>query len=1011
MIDYSEGDFEASIEAALLAGGPDAGVAAGVLRERPADFGELVPGGYQRRESRDYNRDLCLIPRDVLSFLYATQPQEWERFKKMHSEEAKDRLLRRLAGEVKRRGTLAILRKGIKCDGCRFQLAYFRPSSGLNEELRRLYEANIFSVVRQLHYSDKTESSLDLVIFLNGLPIFTAELKDPLTGQTVLDAIRQYRFDRDPREPLFAFERCLAHFAVDPDLVSVTTHLQGPETYFLPFNQGRNGGAGNPPSWQDYATAYLWKQVWARDSVLDLIQQFIHIVEEEDDRGRKTGKRTLIFPRYHQLDAVRGLVQDARERGPGHRYLIQHSAGSGKSFSIAWLAHRLSVLHDQADRRVFDSIIVITDRIVLDRQLQRTVKQFEQVVGVVENIDQTSRQLKQALEAGKTVIVTTLQKFPVIAEEMGELPGHRFAVIVDEAHSSQTGEATKSVKSVLAVASLEEAEDQDEERGLDLEDRIVLEMKKRGQLPNVSYFAFTATPKPETMELFGARNPEGTFSPFSLYSMRQAIEEKFIIDVLEHYTTYRTYWSLLKKIEDDPHYERRKAARLLKSFVDLHEHAIEEKVRLMVDHFHDRVSPRIGGKAKAMIVTRSRLHAVRYKLAVDQYLKQNGYPFRALVAFSGQVTDPRDGQRYTEAGMNGFPEKQTAKAFARDENRLLVVAYKFQTGFDQPLLHTMYVDQQLNGIRAVQTLSRLNRVHEGKEETMVLDFVNDTEAIQQAFEPYYDRTILTEATDPNLLYDLETKLEDSAFYTEAELDSFAALYFDPKANQYKLHALLQPVADRYREATEEEQAEFRGALRQYVRVYAFLSQILPFADADLEKLYVFGRLLLRRLPVSRERLPLEIQQQIEIDSYRLQETSRGGIALDRGQGKLEPASFKPAVAPTPNEKALLSAIIRELNEHFGTDFGEEDRVFIEQLEAKLDQDPALSASVQVNTAENARLTFNHVAEDKLQDMIDTNFQLYKQITDNPEFAKQLFDFLFERYRKRAEKEPMAEPER
>ena len=1009
MIDYSEQDFEASIEQALLVGGPDYEAEDHITRETPGASADIIPGGYHKRESRDYNRDLCLVPRDVLAFLYATQPKEWVRFKKMHGDEARDRLLRRLASQVKQRGTLAVLRKGIKCDGCRFQLAYFRPSSGLNEEVQRLYAANVFSEVRQLHYSEKTESSLDLAIFLNGLPIFTAELKNPLTGQTVQDGIRQYRFDRDPREPLFAFERCLAHFAVDPDYVYMTTHLKRRDTDFLPFNQGRNGGAGNPPSWRDYATAYLWKEIWARDSVLDLLQQFIHIVEEEDDRGRKSGKRTLIFPRYHQLDAVRRLVQDARDRGPGQRYLIQHSAGSGKSFSIAWLAHRLSILHDEEERRVFDSIIVITDRIVLDRQLQRTVKQFEQVAGVVENIDQTSRQLKQALEAGKTIIVTTLQKFPVIAEEMGELVGQRFAVIVDEAHSSQTGEATKSVKSVLAPASLDEAMGQDEERGPDLEDRIIAEMKKRGQLPNVSYFAFTATPKPETMELFGTKNPDGSFAPFSLYSMRQAIEEKFIIDVLKNYTTYKTYWSLLKKIEDDPHYERRKATRLLRSFVDLHEHAIDEKVRVMVDHFADRVAPRVGGKAKAMIVSRSRLHAVRYRLAVDQYLKEQGHPFKALVAFSGQVTDPRNGQDYTEAGMNGVPEKQTAKAFARDENRLLIVAYKFQTGFDQPLLHTMYVDQQLNGIRAVQTLSRLNRKHDGKDETMVLDFVNDTDDIQTAFEPYYDRTILTEATDPNLLYDLETKLEDAGFYTRADLDAFAALYFDPQANQFKLHAALRPVADRYREATEEEQAEFRGALRQYVRVYAFLSQILPFADADLEKLYVFGRLLLRRLPVSRERLPVEVQEQIEIDSYRLQETSRGGIPLDRGVAKLEPARLKEAVAPAPNEKALLSAIISELNEHFGTDFAEEDRVFIEQLEAKLNEDPALSASVQVNTPENARLTFNHVAEDKLQDMIDTNFQFYKQITDDPEFAKHLYDFLFERYRKRAEKEHVAEP--
>jgi len=551
-----------------------------------------------RRRPDDYDRTRCLVPDDVFKFLYATQPKEWDRFQKQLGTEAKDRLLNRLASEIERRGTLEVLRKGIKSDGVPFHLAYFRPSSGLNAEIQKLYEANVFSAARQLKFSPKTEQSLDLVLFLNGLPIFTAELKNPLMNQDVQDAIRQYRHDRDPRERLFAFGRCLAHFAVDPDLVYMTTLLQGARTVFLPFNQGRSGGAGNPPSWKGFATAYLWEAVWSRDSVLDLIQNFIQTVEEEDEKGRKTGKVSLIFPRYHQLDAVRRLVRDTRERGAGQHYLVQHSAGSGKSNSIAWLAHQLGVLHDASDRRVVDSIVVVTDRKVLDRQLQRTVLQFEQTAGVVENIDTTSRQLKQALEDGKTIIVTTLQKFPFIAGQIEELGEKRFAVIVDEAHSSQTGESTKHLKTVLAAGSLEEAVREDETEEEDLEDRIVAEMRRRGRQKNVSYFAFTATPKPKTLELFGTKQEDGRFGAFSLYTMRQAIEEGFILDVLENYTTFRTYWSLLKKIEDDPRYEKKKATYLLKSWVDLHEHAIEKKVEIMLDHFADRVVHRIEGKAK-----------------------------------------------------------------------------------------------------------------------------------------------------------------------------------------------------------------------------------------------------------------------------------------------------------------------------------------------------------------------------------------------------------------------------
>jgi type I restriction enzyme R subunit len=985
-MDISERNFEGTIEAALLAHGPDSLTGdAETAQDPPLSYGQSLPGGYHKRRSDEYNRSLCLIPRDVIDFIYATQPKEWEKLKTHHGQDVKERFLTRLAHEMTRRGTPDVLRKGLRDTGCKFQLAYFRPSSGLNAALQKLYAANLFTVVRQLQYSEKTGHSLDLTIFLNGLPIFTAELKNPLKGQNVEDAIRQYRFDRDTRESFFAFGRCLAHFAVDPDLVYMTTHLDGVQTRFLPFNKGRHGGSGNLPSWKSFATAYLWEEVWARDSVLNLIQHFIHVVDDEDDKGRKTGTHHLIFPRYHQLDSVRRLVTHARAHGPGQRYLIQHSAGSGKSNSIAWLAHQLSVLHNADDQRVFDSIIVITDRRVLDRQLQRTVRQFQQTLGIVENIDKTSHQLKEALEGGKTIIVTTLQKFPVIAGQMSALPGKRFAVIVDEAHSSQTGESTKSLKSVLTANTLEEAEKEErDEEGDDLEDRLVEEMQKRGHQPHVSTFAFTATPKQKTLELFGTCRPDGSYTAFSLYSMRQAIEEQYILDVLKNYTTYTTYWNLLKKIEDDPRYDRTKATYLLKLFVDLHEHAIAHKVALMVEHFMSQVAHGIGGKAKAMIVTRSRLHAVRYKLAVDQYLKEHGAPFKALVAFSGTVRD--GGKDYTEANMNGFPETQTAHTFGRDEYRFLIVANKFQTGFDQPLLHTMYVDKKLGGVHAVQTLSRLNRVHPGKDETMVLDFANDASELQKAFQPYYETTILSEGTDPNLLYDRQTQLADFHVYTDDEATQVSALYYDPKGTQDKLHAAVEPIVERYKETAAEEQAEFRSQLNDYIRLYAFLSQVVTFTDPDLEKLYVFARVLIRKLPVDRDQLPLEIQQNVDMDSYRLQRTHNGSIALERGTTPLTPMESH-LTQPTPSDvQEPLSQIIEELNERFGTDFTEDDKVFIRQLEEHLESHTGLEASIRVNPPENARLTFEHVVHDQVQEMIDANFKFYKQITDDEDFS-------------------------
>ncbi|MEW6753371.1 MAG: type I restriction endonuclease [Candidatus Latescibacterota bacterium] len=965
----------------------------------------LLAAGYARRRSEDYDRALCLDPGAVLDFVYATQPREWEKYRKQHGEGAKQKLFHRIASEVKARGTLDVLRAGVKSNGCRFRLAYFRPNSGLNPDLEKLYQGNRLTVVRQLHYSEQNDRSLDLVVLLNGLPIFTAELKNPFSGQTAEDAVRQYRTDRHPREPLFAFGRCLAHFAVDPEFVFVSTHLQGRRTRFLPLNQGREGGAGNPPTWRGFSTAYLWEGIWARDSVLELVQHFLHVVDELDDKGRKTGRRLLIFPRYHQLDAVRRLVADARGKGVGQRYLVQHSAGSGKSNSIAWLAHRLAVLHDDGDRRVFDSVIVVTDRRVLDRQLQRTVRQFERTLGVVQPIDQTAQQLKEALEHGKDIIVTTLQKFPVIVDSVKALPGHRFAVVIDEAHSSQSGEATTKLKKVLETGNLAEAEAaeaQAEERAAEdnVEDRVVAAMKARRWPKNVSTFAFTATPKPRTLELFGVRQEDGSFAPFSLYSMRQAIEEGFILDVLENYTTCRSYWRLQKAVADDPKFERRKAQSVLRHFVELSDHAIGAKVAVIVEHFAEHVRHRIDGQAKAMVVTRSRLHAVRYRLAIDHYLCEKGYPFRTLVAFSGTVRD--GGMDYTEPGMNGFPEAQTADTFRQSDYRLLVVASKFQTGFDEPLLHTMYVDKKLGGVGAVQTLSRLNRVIPGrKSETAVLDFANEAEAIREAFQPYYESTLLSESTDPDLLHDLERRLDDYALFSHQEVAAFAALYFGgPPATQDRLYRALAPVVGRFEQAAEDAQAEFRKTLNDYVRLYAFLSQVITFEDPELEQLHVFGRLLLRVLPMSRKKLPVEVQQAVNLPSYEVRQTGSSRIRLPRGTGVLEPQKPKEPWGPSADEREVLSRIIRELNERFGTAFREADLVFIEELETRLDAAPALEGSLRINSLDNVRLTFDNLANDVLQDMMDANFQLYQRVTDDADFGRFFLGLLFERFLER-----------
>jgi type I restriction enzyme R subunit len=1002
MPDISEKNFETIIESLLLAGGPDDPETTRSLRERMTVLdGTYTSGGYNKRAPEAYDKTLYLIPKDVLDFILITQPKEWEKLKSQTPNETEIHFLNRLSAEIKKYGTLHVLRNGFKSLGIKFDLTYFPPVSALNPDIQRLYQGNIFSIVRQLKYSEKNQNSLDTVIFLNGLPIFTIEIKNPLTGQTVQNAIRQYRQDRDPREPLFAFRRCLAHFAVDPDLVYFTTELKGNSTRFIPFNRGDKNGAGNVKSWEGFATAYLWEQVWARESVLNLLQYFIHEFDEENDDGKKTGERKLIFPRYHQLDSVRRLIASSLNFGAGRSFLIQHSAGSGKSNSIAWLAHQLSVLHDKDDHPIFDSVIVITDRRILDRQLRRTVMAFEQTAGIVQPITEGSKQLRQSLEDGRKIITSTLQKFPVISEQMRAIPGKHFAIIIDEAHSSQSGESMRHLNRVLSAGSLEEAEKI--EAGIEEDiDEVTKEVKARGHLPNASYFAFTATPKKQTLELFGAKKQDGTFEAFSLYSMRQAIEEGFILDVLENYVTYQTYWNLLKKIQDDPQYETAKAKKLLMSFVDLHEHTINKKIEIMIEHFADQVQDKIKGHAKAMIVTRSRLHAVRYKLAVDEYFKENGITFQALVAFSGTVKDK--GIEYTETGMNGFPETKTAETFKQDEYKILIVAEKFQTGFDQPLLHTMYVDKRLNGLHAVQTLSRLNRTHPDKQETFVLDFANEAEDIEKAFQPYYERTVLTAATDPDQLYDLETQLAQFGFYDKDQIERFAKIYYDTDEKIQKnkhplLHNALSASVEAFMHVDQEQKIKFRELVDKFTRLYGFLSQVLTFVDKDLEKLYTFLRLLRRRLPIEREKLPYEIQQAIDLENLTVKQTGKAKIKLKHKTGELNPEVIGEPFPLPPAEIEALSEIIKELNERFGTEFTDEDRMVIHQIEQKLAQDERLGQTIRVNTPENAMLTFKQVIQDLFHEMLETNFKFYQNMDNNPDFADKLTRTLFDRYRR------------
>lgn len=964
-----------------------------------------------------YDKARALDPVLLLDFIRTTQPKPWQSLLAIHKDATEKVVLEHLCKELDTKGMLKVLRQGFKCYGKRLRVVWFAPENKMNPDTLALYNANRLTVTRQLFYSTEHNKSLDLVLFINGLPIVTAELKNAFTNQTADDAKIQYKKSRDQRELLFEFKkRTLVHFALDQDLAFMTTRLSGDKTYFLPFNLGNGSHAGNPPAPDGaYRTAYLWQEVWQKDSLLDIVSRFMHLQEDEiriltDDGIKKINKQNMIFPRYHQLDCVRKLTRHASGHGAGHNYLIQHSAGSGKSNSIAWLAHRLSSLHDEHDKKIFDSVIVITDRRILDQQLQNTIFQFDHKDGVVKKIDEDTRQLVQALASSTPVVITTLQKFLFVSETLEKLrqekqfdvdistKNKQFAVIIDEAHSSQSGEGAMELKGILNANLIEQeaaryvAENQlYDDDAHDAMAGVVREMMKRGKQPNLSFFAFTATPKYKTKKVFDEAGPSGE-APFHLYTMRQAIEERFILDVLKHYITYEAYFHLLQIGDDDPHVDRKKAARALARTLSLHEVNLRCKTEVIVEHFRTHVRHKIGGRAKAMVVTAGRLHAVRYKQSFDNYLAEKHYTdIKTLVAFSGMVPDPENPDKnFTEVGMNGgIKESELPEQFDGREYQILLVAEKYQTGFDQPLLHTMYVDKKLTGLQAVQTLSRLNRTCVGKEDTFILDFCNTPEEIYAAFKPYYEDTPTDGLTDPQHLYRLQHQIEETRLIFEAEVKEFCAVVFKPERNvlvhdHARMNHIIDKAVQRFCAMDEDEGDAAKALFVNFRNLYSFLSQVIPYQDTDLEQLYAYLRFLLTKLPRREDNKAIHLDEEVELQYFKLQKISETQIDLADG-------SAKPLKGPndvgTGQEDAriLLSELIDILNQRFGTDFTLADQLFFDQIQEEAIESDTLKRAAQANSVDDFRYVFEKTFDALVIDRMEGNEAIFGRIMADGDF--------------------------
>ncbi|WP_305044880.1 type I restriction endonuclease subunit R [Geoalkalibacter sp.] len=955
--------------------------------------------GYVQGDPQDYDREHAVDLAKLLQFLAATQPDTYEALGIDEEGPKRTQFLHRLQGEIAKRGVVDVLRGGIKHGPAHVDLFYGTPTPG-NVKAAERFAANIFSVTRQLRYSrNETALSLDMAVFINGLPIATFELKNKLTKQTVLDAVQQYQRDRDPKELLFQFGRCAVHFAVDDHEVRFCTHLKGKGSWFLPFDKGYNDGAGNPPNPAGLATDYLWKETLSKEGLTDILENYAQVVEEKDE---KTGKKRYkqIFPRYHQLKVVRMLLANAAESGIGRRYLIQHSAGSGKSNSIAWLAHQLVGLEHES-KALFDSVIVVTDRRVLDKQIRDTIKQFAQVSATVGHAEH-SGDLRKFLKAGKKIIITTVQKFPFILDEIGdEHRKSKFAIIIDEAHSSQGGKTTAAMNRVLEETAPYGGSDDEEEETV--EDKINKIMEGRKMVTNASYFAFTATPKNKTLEIFGEPDPQpdGTVKhhPFHSYTMKQAIQEGFILDVLKNYTPVESYYRLAKTVEDDPLFDANKAQKKLRRYVESHEHAIREKAEIMVDHFHAQVigHRKIGGHARAMVITNGIERAIQYFHAFRDYLKERKSPYAPIVAFSGE--HEYGGKKVTESTLNGFPSSQIPDKVQQDPYRFLIVADKFQTGYDEPLLHTMYVDKALSGIKAVQTLSRLNRAHPQKHDTFVLDFYNDSETIQRSFEPYYRTTILSDETDPNKLHDLKSDLDGYQVYSQVQIDDLVGLYLNG-ADRDKLDPILDACVATYNADLDEDgQVDFKGKAKAFVRTYGFLSSILAYSNADWEKLSIFLNFLIPKLPAPKEEdLSRGILEAIDMDSYRVEVKTSLKIGLPDQDAEIGPVPTTGGGRKPEPELDQLSNIIKAFNDQFGNiDWKDGDKirkVIAEEIPAKVAADAAYQNAMKNNDKKTARIEHDAALQRVMIDLLSDHTELFKQFSDNPSFKKWLGDTIF-----------------
>ena len=949
--------------------------------------------GWIEGDPADYDREFALDLVQLAGFLEATQPDVGEATEIRSDGTTRRRFLARLQGEITARGIVDVLRNGIKHGPLSVELFYAAPSPG-NVAAAERHAANRFVVTRQLRYSrDETQLALDLALFVNGLPVATFELKNSLTKQTVEDAVEQYKRDRSPKELIFGFGRCLAHFAVDDAEVRFCTKLAGRKSWFLPFNRGYKGGAGNPPNPEGLKTDYLWRQTLSRDSLTEIIEDYAALLTVKDPRtGRKSS--TQIFPRYHQLDVVRKLLADAGERGTGRRYLVQHSAGSGKSNSIAWLAHGLVELERDGEP-VFDSIVVVTDRRILDRQIDATIKQFSQVGATVGHA-QRSGDLRQFIESGKKIIVSTVQKFPFILEDIGALHADRaFAIVIDEAHSSQGVKTTKAMSRALSGR----ADDEDVE--VTYEDQINRLIEAQKMLPNASYFAFTATPKNKTLEIFGEPVPEAgetRHRPFHTYTMKQAIEERFIVDVLANYTTVASYYRLVTTVDDDPLFDTRRASHKLRAFVEGNEHAIGVKAQIIVDHFHDEVlgTRKIGGQARAMVVTGSIERALEYFHAIKAYLHERHSSIEAIVAFSGE--HQYAGKSVTEASLNGFPSNSIVEKIREDPYRLLVCADKFQTGYDEPLLHTMYVDKVLSGVQAVQTLSRLNRAHPDKYDAFVLDFANEAEGIEAAFSDYYRTTILSEETDPNRLHDLRARLYAAEVFSDTEVRELVRRFLDA-APREQLDFILDTCVATYNEKLDEdEQVGFKGDAKAFVRGYGFLGSILPYANPEWEELSIFLNLLIPKLPAPKEEdLSRGILETVDMDSYRAEKRETIAIALEDEDAEVGPVPADGGGGRPEPELDRLSSIVKTFNDMFGdVDWDDADRVArtVAELPGKVGADPAYRNAMANSDRQNARIEHDQALNRAMQAILRDNTELFKRFSDDPEFKRWLADMSF-----------------